>query len=67
MVFQRRGRLCGVELKFHDAPRMTPSMRSALDELKLAQLWVVYPGKESYNLAKNVRVIPLSELAQIEG
>jgi len=67
MVFQRRGRLCGVELKFQDAPRMTPSMRSALDELKLAQLWVVYPGKESYNLAKNVRVIPLTELAQIEG
>ena len=39
----------------------------ALDELKLAQLWVVFPGKESYSLAKNVRVIPLAELAQIEG
>jgi len=26
-----------------------------------------YPGKESYHLAKNVRVIPLTELAQIEG
>jgi len=66
MVFQRRGRLCGVELKFQDAPRMTPSMHSALEELKLAHLWVVYPGKESYSLAKNVRVIPLTELAQIE-
>jgi predicted AAA+ superfamily ATPase len=67
MVFQRRGRLCGVELKFQDAPRMTPSMHSALEDLKLAHLWVVYPGKESYRLAKNVCVIPLTELAQIEG
>jgi len=67
MVFQRRGRLWGVELKFQDAPRMTPSMHSALQELKLAHLWVVYPGKESYSLARNVRVIPLTELAQIEG
>jgi hypothetical protein len=42
-------------------------MHSALGELKLAHLWIVYPGKESYRLAKNVRVIPLTELAQIEG
>ena len=67
MVFQRRGRLCGVELKFQDAPRMTPSMQSALAELKLAHLWVVYPGQESYRLAKNVTVIPLAELTHIEG
>ena len=67
MVFQCRGKLCGVELKFQDAPRMTPSTRSALEELKLAHLWVVYPGRESYSLARNVRVIPLTELAQIEG
>ena len=66
MVFQRRGRLHGVELKFQDAPRMTPSVHSALEELKLAHLWVVYPGNESYSLAKNVRVIPLTELARIE-
>jgi hypothetical protein len=67
MVFRRRGRLCGVELKYQDAPRMTPSMQSALGELDLAHLWVVYPGKESYSLAKNVTVIPLTELDQIEG
>jgi len=67
MVFPRRGRRWGVELKFQDAPRMTSSMQSALGELELARLWVVYPGKESYGLAKNVRVIPLTEIGQIEG
>ena len=67
MVFQRRGKLCGVELKSQDAPRLTPFMQSALKELGLARLWVVYPGRESYDLAQNARVIPLTELAQIEG
>jgi len=67
MVFQRRGKLCGVELKFQDAPRTTPSMQSALRELELAHLWVVYPGHESYSLARNITVVPLTELAQIDG
>jgi hypothetical protein len=66
LVFQRRGRLCGVELKYQDAPRMTPSMQSALKELELARLWVVYPGQESYDLTRNVRVIPVTELAQLD-
>jgi predicted AAA+ superfamily ATPase len=65
MVIQRRGKLWGVELKFQDAPRLTPSMQSALRELHLAHLWVAYPGKESYPLTKDIHVIPLTELAQI--
>jgi len=44
---------------------MTASMQSALAELSLAHLWVVYPGTESYRLAKNVSVICLTNLAQI--
>ena len=56
-----------MELKFQDAPRMTPSLHSALDELQLAHLWIVYPGTQSYSLARNVRVIPLTDLAQIDG
>jgi len=45
-----------------DAPRLTPSMRIALADLKLDELLVVYPGEESYPLADNVRVVPLPQL-----
>ena len=38
-----------------------------MEILRSKELRVVYPGKESYSLAKNVTVIPLTELAQIEG
>lgn len=34
----------GVEFKRADSPKVTPSMRIALDDLKLDRLCVVYPG-----------------------
>ncbi|OGK76023.1 MAG: hypothetical protein A2X53_10845, partial [Candidatus Rokubacteria bacterium GWA2_70_23] len=38
------GRRYGVEVKFQDAPRLTPSMRIALEDLGLRRLSVLYPG-----------------------
>ena len=55
------GRRIGIECKRRDAPKLTPSMRTALAELKLDELVVVHPGTQSYELAKAVRVIPLIE------
>jgi hypothetical protein len=39
-------------------------MRIALEDLKLDQLVVLYPGKVSYALAERVRVLPLSVLGE---
>ena len=36
-------------------------MRSAMSDLKLDQLWVVYPGTTRYRLAKRITVVPLAE------
>jgi uncharacterized protein len=58
-----RGRRIGVECKRVDAPRMTPSMRTALADLALDELYVVYPGARRYSLAKGVTVVPLDEFA----
>lgn len=58
-----RGRRYGVEVKFQDAPRLTPSMRHALDDLRLEHLTVLYPGERRYDLEQRVTVVPLSELA----
>ena len=62
LLLFKRGRRIGVECKRMDAPRLTPSMRIALADLKLDELLVVYPGEESYPLADNVRVVPLPQL-----
>ena len=57
-----RGRRVGIEIKYADAPRLTKSMRIALQDLKLDRLLVVYPGAEAYPLENNVEVIPFPEL-----
>lgn len=58
------GRRLGVECKRVDAPRLTPSMRTALEDLALDHLFVFYPGARSYPLAERVTVLPLAYLAQ---
>jgi predicted AAA+ superfamily ATPase len=57
----------GVEVKFQDAPRLTPSMRIALKDLKLDHLTVVYPGDKDYPLADRVTVVPADVLASGAG
>lgn len=62
LFWQWGGRNWGVEIKYQDAPKMTASMRAAMQDLDLAALWVVYPGRAAYRLAPNVMVVPLREL-----
>lgn len=61
LLLFKRGRRIGIECKRADAPTLTPSMQIALNDLKLDELFVVYPGDKSYRLAKKVQVVPLSE------
>jgi uncharacterized protein len=52
----------GIECKRMDAPALTPSMRIALNDLKLDRLVVVYLVDQRYPLADGVEVIPLVQL-----
>jgi predicted AAA+ superfamily ATPase len=56
-----KGRRIGIEIKRADAPKTTPSMGSAIDDLKLHRLFVVYPGSLRYTLRPNVEVMSLSQ------
>jgi len=59
LVLLRRGKGWGFEFKYGDAPRLTKSLRLALEDLKLERAWIVYPGRESYSVHERVEVIPL--------
>lgn len=54
----------GVECKRADAPKLTPSMRTAMVDLELDKLVVVYPGLQPYSLADGVTVVPLTNAMQ---
>ena len=53
----------GFELKRTEAPRLTRSMRSALETLDLQRLDVVHAGQRLYKLARHVRALPAAQLA----
>ncbi len=67
LMLIRRGRRYGVEAKFQDAPRVTPSMRNALSDLRLRHLTVLYPGDQRYPLDRRITVLPLADLAADPG
>ena len=62
----RAGRRIGVEFKRTSAPRLTRSMRSALIDLSLERLFVVFPGDLRFRLSEEVEAVGLA-CACIEG
>lgn len=64
LVMVKDGRLLGVECKRVDAPRLTPSMRIARDELRLEQIAVIYPGSRRYSLADGVSAVPFQAIVE---
>lgn len=62
LLFIKDGRRSGVEIKRADAPKLSASMKTAIQDLKLDQLTVIYPGAQTYSLAENVVVKPISGL-----
>ncbi|MFQ5705439.1 MAG: hypothetical protein ACE5HT_15655 [Gemmatimonadales bacterium] len=55
----------GFEFKRTDAPRVTPSMRSALTDLKLSRLYVVHAGKEWFTMGKRIEALPMDRLIDV--
>ena len=63
LLMLRDGKAIGFEVKYNQAPRTTRSMRSALADLNLEHLYIVYPGDKAYPLDDKISVLPLSELS----
>jgi len=62
LVMIKQGRMLGVECKRMDAPKMTPSLRIAMDDLKLERIAVVYPGPDRYFITDRIEAVPLAEV-----
>ena len=52
----------GFEVKRAEAPRLTPSMRSSFETLKLDRLDVIHAGTRRYRLAEGIRALPATEM-----
>ena len=61
LVVRGRRRL-GFELKRTASPKLTPSVRTARDDLKLERVDVVYPGQHTFSISERVRALALPRL-----
>jgi predicted AAA+ superfamily ATPase len=52
----------GFEVKRTSSPSVTPSMRTAMTDLKLQRLFVVHAGGHSFDMTKEIRAIAINEL-----
>lgn len=60
------GKRFGFEVKFNEAPEVTRSMQTAVHDLNLSHLWVIYPGIESYQIEKQISVLPLQKTQKLD-
>jgi predicted AAA+ superfamily ATPase len=65
LFFIRKGKRFGVEIKFSEAPKVSKSLFTAIDDLGLEHVWIVYPGKEHYPVHEKISVIPLKDIPSI--
>jgi predicted AAA+ superfamily ATPase len=67
LLLRKGSRWLGVECKRADAPRLTPSIRIALEDLGLERIAVIYPGTKRFPVADRVEAVPLSAIADGSG
>ncbi len=65
LLFFHRGRGYGIEAKFSEAPKVTRSMRVAVEDLGLDHLWIVHPGPYSYPVDEMITVQTLRDVASL--
>jgi len=54
LLILKNGKRIGYEFKYSDAPKITPSMRIACEDLKLDHLYVIYPGSMTFSLSEKI-------------
>ncbi len=64
LFLMREGKRFGFECKWQDAPRTTKSMYTALHDLKLDRLFVVFPGVQRYPLDTQIEALPLAAVGE---
>jgi predicted AAA+ superfamily ATPase len=65
LFFFHQGHRFGVEFKFNEAPKITKSMRFALNDLSLQHLWIIYPGQHQYPVEEKISVWPVHQLPEL--
>ena len=62
LLILKSGKRIGFEIKFTDVPSRTRSMTIALNDLKLDQLYIIYPGRQSFPIEQRIQAVGIGDL-----
>lgn len=65
LLIIKDGKRIGFKIKYTDAPTLTKSMTTALLDLKLDHLYVIYPHRTNYPLADKISVQGLENISYV--
>ena len=59
------GKRYGFEIKFSESVGTTRSMRTAITDLELEHLWIVYPGTHCYRIDQKISTLSVDKVCQL--
>lgn len=65
LMIVRGGKRYGFEFKYADSPAVTKSMRVAMVDLRLEELFVVHPGEQTHALDERIRLLPIADVPKL--
>ena len=65
LLLIHEGKRYGIEVKYSESPKVTKSIRIALNDLSLERVWVVYPGANAYPVEEAITVLPLADIGSL--
>ena len=65
LVF-KNGKRLGFEFKYSESPKITKSMHTAIEDLKLDHLYIIFPGKMSFAMNNIITACGLDALKEIK-
>jgi len=62
LLIVRGNKRLGFEIKLTSSPRVTPSMQSAITDLNLNKLDIIYAGEKTFPINRTIRAVALTRL-----
>jgi predicted AAA+ superfamily ATPase len=66
LLVLKNGKKLGFEVKFSESLKITRSMRSAVDDLKLEKLFLVYKGQREFLLDEKIYALPAAKIFEAD-
>lgn len=66
LMFLHKSKRFGVEIKFSEAPSITKSMHTAIHDLSLKHLFIVYPGEHTHEVDKKISLLSIADIENLK-